>query len=74
MRTDTQQNFDGSLVDGLAVFAMFRGTYAVQIDSGASQVASGLTPDFATDEACGNDGTANSQYHISFEVVFVREG
>jgi hypothetical protein len=60
---------------GWVEFAMFRGVYSVQVDTGISQVASGLTGDFAMDEACEITGNpvANSRYHISFEVIFRRE-
>ena len=56
--------------DGWIEFAMFKGTYSVTVADGESQVVSGLTPDYAVDEACGDDEYANTLYHISFEVVF----
>jgi hypothetical protein len=58
--------------DGWIEFAMFRGFYSVTVAEGTSQVASGLTPDYAVDEACGDDEYANTIYHISFEVIFER--
>jgi hypothetical protein len=60
--------------DGWIEFAMFKGTYSVTVAEGTSQVASGLTPDYAVDELCEKSGNeqANSQYHISFEVIFER--
>ncbi len=60
---------------GWVEFAMFRGTYSVQVATGASQVASGLTGDFALDEMCEETGNpvANARYHISFEVIFLKE-
>jgi len=60
--------------DGWIEFAMFRGIYSVTVADGTSQVASGLTPDYAVDEPCGDDEDANSLYHISFEVIFERSG
>jgi len=57
---------------GWIEFAMFKGTYAVSVLDTPSETASGLTPDFAVDEACGANEVANSRYHISFEVVFER--
>ncbi len=51
---------------------MFKGTYSVTVADRCSQVASGLTPDFAVDEPCEDNDHANSLYHISFEVVFER--
>jgi hypothetical protein len=57
---------------GWAVFAMFKGVYSVQVATGASQVASGLTGDYAPDEACEatDNPVANSRFHVSFEVIF----
>jgi hypothetical protein len=67
MTTETK-----SLGAGWIEFAMFKGTYAVTVLDAASETASGLTPDFAVDEACDGNEVANSRYHISFEVVFER--
>ena len=56
---------------GWVEFAMFKGTYNVQVANAKSMVASGITPDFQKDEMCpqtGN-GVANSLYHASFEVM-----
>lgn len=59
---------------GYIEFAMFKGTYSVQVMGGTSQVASGITPDFQVDEACSTSGNAvgNSLFHASFEVVIQR--
>jgi hypothetical protein len=70
MTTQTQSAWAGPPQPGWAVFVMFRGTYSVIVTDGHSQVANGLTPDFAVDEPCGADDHANSLYRISFEVVF----
>ena len=48
---------------------MFKGTYSVKVLDGGSEVASGITPDYGVDEFC-NGFLGNSQFHISFEVVF----
>ena len=72
MRTASGTYFDGSFRDGLAVFAMFMGTYSVEVMDGVSEVASGITTDYGVDEYCGNV-LGNSQYHLSFEVVFERD-
>ncbi|RME48985.1 MAG: hypothetical protein D6796_05520, partial [Caldilineae bacterium] len=60
--------------DGYIEFAMFKGTYNVQVLGGSSMVASGITADFEKDEACDATGNpvGNSLYHASFEVVFRR--
>jgi hypothetical protein len=60
---------------GWAVFAMFKGIYSVRVATGTSQAASGLTGDFAVDEMCEETGNpvANARYHVSFEVIFVKE-
>jgi hypothetical protein len=59
---------------GWVEFAMFKGVYTVQVESGKSQVASGITPDFQVDELCPETGNAvaNSLYHASFEVTIQR--
>ena len=72
MTTQTQSTWSGPPQPGWAIFAMFMGMYTVTVADGLSQVASGLTPDYAVDEPCGADDYANSLYHISFEVVFER--
>lgn len=66
-KTETKEN-----VPGRIDFAMFKGTYEVQIQGATSQVASGITPDYGVNEACGEDATANSLYHQSYEVIFQR--
>jgi hypothetical protein len=58
---------------GWVEFAMFKGAYSVQIEGANSQVASGITPDFAIDEICEDTGEiGNSRFHVSFEVIFTR--
>lgn len=74
MRTETQSSWAGPPEPGWAVFAMFKGTYDVMVMDGYSEIASGLTPDYGVNEPCGEDDQANSLYHVSFEVVFRREG
>jgi hypothetical protein len=60
---------------GWAEFAMFKGTYSVQVATGTSQVVSGMTGDYAIDEMCEETGNpvANSRFHVSFEVIFRKE-
>ncbi len=60
--------------NGFIEFAMFKGTYSVEILGVKSQVASGITPDYQVDEPCVASGNAvgNSLFHASFEVVFQR--
>jgi hypothetical protein len=55
-------------------YAMFKGTYSVEVMGAKSQVASGITPDFQVDELCAETGNsvANSLFHASFEVIFRR--
>jgi hypothetical protein len=58
---------------GWVEFAMFHGVYSVQVATGASQVASGLTPDLPSEEVCEDNGTiGNSPGHYSYEVVFTQ--
>lgn len=71
-KTETKMNLQGQLEPGHIDFAMFKGTYTVEIQGATSEVATGITPDFGTNEACGSDTNANSLFHVSFEVVFQR--
>lgn len=71
-KTETKTNLTGQMEPGHIDFAMFKGTYEVEIQGGTSEVASGITPDYGVNEACGEDGTANSLYHQSFQVIFQR--
>ncbi|UCC88844.1 MAG: cyclic nucleotide-binding domain-containing protein [Anaerolineales bacterium] len=59
---------------GWVEFAMFKGTYSVQVAGAKSQVASGITPDFQLDQLCPatDNPVANSRYHASFEVTIQR--
>ena len=59
---------------GFIEYAMFKGNYSVSVDGAKSEVASGLTPDFAPDEPCHESGNSvgNSLYHLSFEVILQR--
>lgn len=60
--------------DGFIEFAMFKGTYSVQVMGAKAQVASGITPDYQVDERCDATGNpvGNSLYHASFEVIIQR--
>lgn len=71
-KTETKQNLKGQLEPGRIDFAMFKGTYTVEVQGGTSQIASGITPDYGTNESCGDDVQANSLFHLSFEVIFQR--
>ncbi|GIK43318.1 MAG: hypothetical protein BroJett011_71510 [Chloroflexota bacterium] len=66
-KTETKENTPGRID-----FAMFKGTYSVEIQGATSQKAEGITPDYGVNEACGEDTTANSLYHQSYEVIFRR--
>jgi hypothetical protein len=57
---------------GFVDFAMFKGSYTVEVLDGTSQVAGPVSPDIAESEYCDVDGNpvANSLYHYSFEIVF----
>jgi hypothetical protein len=70
--TETKQNLTSQLDPGHIDFAMFKGSYTVQVMAGTSEVAGPVTPDYGTNEACGDNAVANSLYHISFEVIFQR--
>jgi hypothetical protein len=72
--TETKTNLKGELEPGHIDFAMFKGTYSVQIAAGTSQIAEGITPDYATNIICAENGDTNaiSLYHTSYEVIFER--
>ncbi len=72
INTETKTDLKGALDPGRFDFAMFKGTYQVEVQGGSSQVATGITPDYGVNESCGEDATANSLFHISFEVIFER--
>jgi hypothetical protein len=71
-QTENKGNRTGQVEAGRIDFAMFKGTYQVQIMSGSSDIAEHITPDFATNRTCEEDGDTNaiSLYHSSFEVTF----
>jgi hypothetical protein len=71
-KTETKQNLTSIMEPGHIDFAMFKGSYTVEVQGGTSQIATGITPDFGTNESCGADTNANSLYHLSFEVIFQR--
>ena len=59
---------------GLTDFAMFKGSYFIEVLDGLSQVIGPISPDIPLNELCpetGN-GVANSLYHYSFEVIFTK--
>jgi hypothetical protein len=59
---------------GLTDFAMFKGSYMVEVLDGFSQVVGPISPDIPVNEECpetGN-GVANSLFHYSFEVIFTK--
>ncbi len=70
--TETKTNLTGQPEPGRLDFAMFKGSYSVEVAAGSSQKAEGITPDFATAQACGENGVAISLFHTSFEVIFER--
>ncbi|MCB0167352.1 MAG: hypothetical protein KDI79_24195 [Anaerolineae bacterium] len=59
---------------GLADFAMFKGSYFIEVLGGLSQVIGPITPDIPLNELCPetNNGVANSLYHYSYEVIFTK--
>jgi hypothetical protein len=59
---------------GLTDFAMFKGSYFVEVMDGFSQVMGPISPDIAQNEECAatGNGVANSLFHYSFEVVFTK--
>ncbi len=59
---------------GLTDFAMFKGSYSIEVIDGLSQVIGPLSPDIPQNETCAQNGNteANSLYHYSFEVIFTK--
>jgi hypothetical protein len=59
---------------GLADFAMFKGSYYIEVLDGLSQVMGPISPDIPRNELCveTDNGVANSLYHYSFEVIFTK--
>jgi hypothetical protein len=57
---------------GFTDFAMFKGSYSLQLADLDSEVVASLTPDIPRGELCDKTGNpvANSLYHYSYEVVF----
>ncbi|MCB0211467.1 MAG: cyclic nucleotide-binding domain-containing protein [Anaerolineae bacterium] len=70
--SETKDNLTGQPEPGHIDFAMFKGSYTIEIMNGTSEIAGPVTPDYGVNEACGEDGTANSLYHQSYEVIFQR--
>lgn len=59
---------------GLTDFAMFKGSYFIEVLDGLSQVIGPVSPDIPQNELCAESGNseANSLYHYSFEVIFTK--
>jgi len=60
---------------GLADFAMFKGSYNIEVvGAGSSQLIGPISPDIPQNETCEQNGNteANSLFHYSFEVIFTR--
>lgn len=59
---------------GLTDFAMFKGSYYIEVMDGLSQVLGPISPDIPRDELCpdSGNGVANSLFHYSFEVIFTK--
>jgi len=57
---------------GLTDFAMFKGSYHVELLGFVSEVVGPITPDIPKDELCkeNNNPVGNSLYHYSYEVIF----
>jgi hypothetical protein len=68
MMTGEKNHIDPGFVD----FAMFKGSYTVQVLDYVSEIAGPLTPDIPRDELCAETGNtvANSLFHYSYEVIF----
>ena len=68
MTTGDKSHIDPGFVD----FAMFKGSYSVQVLDYISEIAGPITPDIPRDETCAETGNAvaNSLFHYSFEIVF----
>ena len=73
-KTETKTDLKGVMDPGRIDFAMFKGTYSVEVLGGTSEVASGITPDYGVNELCPTSGNtvANSLFHLSYEVIFQR--
>jgi hypothetical protein len=59
---------------GLTDFAMFKGSYYVEVLDGLSEKLGPISPDIPHAETCAEtgNGVANSLFHYSFEVVFTK--
>jgi hypothetical protein len=59
---------------GLTDFAMFKGTYFIEVLDGSSEVIGPISPDIPHNEMCAEtgNGVANSLFHYSFEVIFTK--
>ncbi len=59
---------------GLTDFAMFKGSYHIEVLDGSSEILGPISPDIAQNEICPSSGNtvANSLFHYSFEVVFTK--
>ncbi len=59
---------------GLADFAMFKGSYFIEVLDGLSQVIGPISPNIPLNETCPASGNtqANSLFHYSFEVIFTK--
>jgi len=69
--TGRKPYINGTLRDGVAEFAMFRGFYWVSVLDGETERAGEFTADYGVTEYCGNS-PGNSLYHVSFEAVMQR--
>ncbi len=57
---------------GFVDFAMFKGSYTVQVLDYVSEIAGPVSPDIPRSETCAETGNpvANSLFHYSYEIVF----
>ena len=57
---------------GFVDFAMFKGSYTVEVLGYASEIAGPISPDIPQDELCeeSGNGVANSLFHYSYEITF----
>jgi hypothetical protein len=68
MMTGEKTHIDPGFVD----FAMFKGSYTVQLLDQVAEIAGPITPDIPRNEECAEtgNGVANSLFHYSYEIIF----
>ena len=69
-QTEVQTGNKLDVGPGRVEFAMYKGTYSLQVLGGSSDVAAGLTVDLPDETVCDNHG--NTLYHYSYHIVLRR--